>query len=529
MSRVDKPAVLLILDGWGYRKNTEGNAIALAKTPNWDALIREYPWTLLHCKGEWVGLSPGQMGNSEVGHLNIGAGRRVLQPLTKIDEMIRTGKFYQHRSLTAFLKLAAERGGTLHLIGLTSDGGVHSHINHLFALLNACANAKVGSVAVHAFLDGRDTSPTAGIGFIKKLLKELADYPFRAELATVSGRYYAMDRDKRWERTEKAYRVITEAKSDIRTDESIAHLRKSYEGGVTDEFVHPFVSSASYAGMLSDDAVLFFNFREDRARQLSWALTRSDFPHFPRPLVIKHFFSFSKYAEDFTNPTLLSDDVLSDTVTELLTSRGLSVFKCAETEKYAHVTYFFNGGREEPFPGEERVLIPSPKVPTYDLKPEMSAFEVAEASVKAIMSGRFALCVINLANGDMVGHTGVLPAGIRAAEAVDECLGEILKATNFGRDAYLFVTADHGNFEQMINEDGTVSTQHSLNPVPLVLVGSDKVFSLPLPKEVNRLPDDADANQVPENQSLRDIIPTILKLMGIPLSTQMDGSSLLAD
>lgn len=536
MRKVDKPTFLLILDGWGYRKNPEGNAVSLANTPNWDNLLKSFPWTLLHCKGNWVGLSEGQMGNSEVGHLNIGAGRKIIQPLTKIDEMIKTKEFFSHQELSQFLARVREGGRLLHILGLLSDGGVHSHINHLYALLDACALKEVKKVAVHAFLDGRDTSPNAGIFFIENLLKKLADYPHLAELASVSGRYYAMDRDGRWERTEKAYRAIVQGKAEHIICNPLLHLRKSYEWGETDEFVVPFVVAGGEVDgarkgeplmMHPDDAVIFFNFREDRARQLSYALTSEEFPHFPRPVRIQNFFSFSRYADDLKNPILISDEVIKETVTEVLSTLGLRVFKCAETEKYAHVTYFFNGGREEAFPGEERVLVPSPKVATYDLKPEMSAFEVTEESVKAIKSGKYALCVVNLANGDMVGHTGNLSAGIKAAEAVDKCIGRFLDATNEGKDAFLVITADHGNFEEMVNRDGTISTQHSLNPVPFVLVGADRQLQESLPNNPQEFPDDDKAESIAGEQALRDIIPTVLNLMHIPASKLMDGRKLI--
>jgi len=532
---MDKPVVLLILDGWGYRKDPMGNAIALANTPNWDALLKDYPWTLMHCKGQWVGLSPGQMGNSEVGHLNIGAGRLILQPLAKIDKMIESGEFYRHKALGDFLRRVSEAQRQLHIMGLLSDGGVHSHIEHLFALINACAQNEIKKVAVHAFLDGRDTSPTAGIGFIQNLLEKLASYPFTAELASVSGRYYAMDRDKRWERTEKAYRAIVEGIAEHTICNPLTHLKKSYEWGETDEFVVPFVVAGGEVDgarkgdpltMHPDDAVIFFNFREDRARQLSYALTADEFSHFPRRMVIKHFFSFARYSEEMDNPVLLDEQVVRGTITELLTKRGLGVFKCAETEKYAHVTYFFNGGREEPFEGEERILVPSPKVPTYDLKPEMSAFEVTEQAVNAIRKGAHSLYVINLANGDMVGHTGVLPAAVKAAEAVDACLGSILEAIHWGKDAFLLITADHGNFEEMLAKDGkTALTQHSLNPVPVVVVGTDKKLKRDL-RESKTLPEDSQAEELAGEQALRDIAVSILELMGTEPTPEMDGKSL---
>ncbi len=534
-----KPVVLLILDGWGYRKKSQGNAIALARTPTWDYVIRRYPWTLLHCKGEWVGLSDGQMGNSEVGHLNIGAGRKVLQPLARIDSMIASGEFYTHKELARFLSSTAEAPRNLHIIGLVSDGGVHSHINHAFAVLDACAKYQVKSIVFHAILDGRDTSPYAGRGFIEELLGKLASYPYTAELGTIMGRYFAMDRDNRWDRTELAYRAIVEAKTALYTRNPVAHLDTCYKDGETDEFIKPVVIAKGEIegarkgkpeGMHADDAVLFFNFREDRARQLSYALLKRDFSHFPRPFTIKHFFSFSRYSDELTNPTLLESKPLRGTITELLTGQGYKVFKCAETEKYAHVTYFFNGGREEAFDREERTLIPSPKVATYDLKPEMSVFEVAEVAVSAIKSGTFLLHVINFANGDMVGHTGNLSAAIRAAEAVDSAMKKILVAVQEGENAHLLITADHGNFEQMIGDDGkTELTQHSLNPVPFVLISPDANLKKPIKADANAsLPDDTEAQSSAGHQSLRDIAPTILTLLKMDIPEHMDGESLLA-
>ena len=533
-----KPGVLLILDGWGYRRSRNGNAVALAHTPTWDYLMRAFPWTLLHSHGEWVGLSDEQMGNSEVGHLNIGAGRKVLQPLARIHRMIEEGSFFTHPALSSFLHETEAAGSRLHLMGLLSDGGVHSHIGHLMALIDAAEKMGVRQLAVHAMLDGRDTSPTAGRGFIGQLLPRLASYSGTAELASVSGRYYPMDRDQRWERTERGYRAIVQGQADEVSRDPLASLMQRYERGETDEFVQPFVvAGSSVAGargaeplaMQPQDRVLFFNFREDRARQLSWAFLRQDFKQFARPFIlpVENFFSFSRYSDELDNRTLLTTEELSETVAEYLASQGLGVFKCAETEKYAHVTYFFNGGREEPFPGEERALIPSPKVATYDLKPEMSVFQVAEKSVQAIKSGKYFFVVINFANGDMVGHTGILEAAVEASEAVDKALAQILSATGEGKDAFLIVTADHGNCEEMLRSDGTVLTQHSLNPVPLVLIGGEGRTLGRAAPDPNHPPSDDDAEAFAGEQALRDIVPTFLDLWGMGKPSVMDGASLL--
>lgn len=533
-----KTGVLLILDGWGYRSDPGANAVALAHTPTWDYLTRAFPWTLLHCKGESVGLSDDQMGNSEVGHLNIGSGRRVLQPLARIDRMIADGSFFTHPALAGFLKETAAANSTLHLVGLLSDGGVHSHFSHLRALVEAAASFEVPRLAVHAVLDGRDTSPTAGRGFVAQLLHLLAQYPGSAELATVSGRYYAMDRDERWERTERAYRAIVNGQADEVSTDPEATLAARYAKRQTDEFVEPFVMAGSAVSgahavepvrMQPDERVLFFNFREDRARQLSWALLQKDFRHFARPYVlpIENFFSFSRYSHNLPNRVLLTEQELPGTITEYLTAQQLKVFKCAETEKYAHVTYFFNGGREEPFPGEERMLVPSPKVATYDLKPEMSVFQVGDKAVRAIKSGEYFFVVINFANGDMVGHTGILEAAIAAAEAVDKALALVLSAVGEGRDAYLIVTADHGNCEQMRSADGAVLTQHSLNPVPLVLIGGEGRTLRRAVSDPEHPPADDEAEVFAGEQALRDIAPTFLDLWQMPAPAEMDGSSLL--
>jgi len=519
-----KPAVLLILDGWGYRSDPAGNAIKLARTPHWDRLLRDHPWTLMDCMGVAAGLAPGQMGNSEVGHLNLGAGRRVIQPLARIDRMVARDEFKEHPALSKVLKETAEAGTVLHLIGLLSDGGVHSHISHLFALLEAAARHGVKEVAVHAVLDGRDTGPYSSKSFLHGLLRHLADYPGEARIATVCGRYYAMDRDRRWERIEPAYRAIVEAGAPVVPDvmEKVTEL---HDSGETDEFIRPFCVAPKGGGeprpMSPDDTVIFYNFREDRARELSRALYLPDFDNFTRPFTIKRFFSFSRYHEDFDNPVLLEEKPLENTITEYLSAKGLTVGKVAETEKYAHVTYFFNGGREEPFEHERRILIPSPKVATYDLKPEMSVLRVTSAAIDLITSDQCFFTVVNFANGDMVGHTGDLEAAVKACEAVDASLGRILEAVDGGASAFLVVTADHGNVEKMRDSAGNKYTAHTISPVPVAVVGTMRQLRNPYTEQ----PEDVFADT--HGQALRDIVPTILDLWSMEQPGIMDGRSLL--
>ena len=519
-----KPGVLLILDGWGYRFDPTANATRIGRTPNYDRLLAENQWTLLDCMGVAVGLSPGQMGNSEVGHLNIGAGRRVVQPLAHLDQMVSRGDFMRLPVLLDAMKGVVETDTRLHLIGLLSDGGVHSHISHLFALIDAAAKMGVKKLAVHAILDGRDTSPYSGKGFLLGLLRKLADYPYEARLATVSGRYYAMDRDKRWERVEPAYRAIVQGQGSTTID-AVEHLGVLHGCGETDEFVKPFcvVTGAGDIPlhMAQDDTVIFYNFREDRARELSSALYMDSFGIFERPFAVKRFVTFSRYSGEFDNPVVLEEKPLENTIAEYLSERGQCVCKVAETEKYAHVTYFLNGGREEPFANERRVLVPSPKVSTYDQKPEMSVMGITNAAVDMINSGKCFLTVINFANGDMVGHTGNLEAAAKAVEAVDKSIGRILEAVDYGKKAYLIVTADHGNCERMRDSAGNVYTAHTLNPVPLIVVGTMRKLRYAYPDP----PEDVFADT--HGQALRDIVPTMLDLWSMEQPPEMDGRSLL--
>src|SRR5579872_6291014 len=436
MSKRPKPIVLTVLDGWGYRPEAKGNAIALARKPTYDRLLQDYANTLIHTSGPFVGLPEGQMGNSEVGHLNIGAGRIVQMDVTKIDTAIANGEFERNPVLLEAMKHA--RTHQLHLMGLVSDGGVHSHINHLFALLRLAKENKVERVFVHAFTDGRDTPPNSGIDFLQQLQKKMRELGV-GQIATVSGRYYAMDRDNRWERIERAYRAIVHGDSQAKFDDPIEAIRASYEKLVTDEFVVPAVitteaspgkPAAPRAVIRDDDAVIFFNFRADRARQMTRALAEPGFKEFPDPGRPKNLCYIAMTQYEKTWPWLRyvqSPEKLEHILAQVFGEMGFRNLRCAETEKYAHVTYFFNGGIEKAFSGEERILVPSPKVPTYDLQPEMSAAGVTDAVVKAIEKADFDAIIMNFANADMVGHTGKLEATIKAVETVDECLGRIHK------------------------------------------------------------------------------------------------------
>jgi 2,3-bisphosphoglycerate-independent phosphoglycerate mutase len=517
MPKRPKPIVLTVLDGWGYRAETKGNAIALARKPNYDRLLKDFPNTLIQTSGPAVGLPEGQMGNSEVGHLNIGAGRIVRMDITRVDELISSGAFARQ---PLFLE-AMERGrqSQLHLLGLVSDGGVHSHINHLFALLRMARENKVTRVFVHCFMDGRDTPPNSGIDFLRQLEQKIREYGV-GQIATVIGRYYAMDRDNRWERIEKAYRAMTHGDAESKFTDPIAAIRTSYEKGVTDEFVIPAVITTEAAPgkpavprgtIRDDDAVIFFNFRADRARQTTRALVEPGFDKFADPARPKNlcFVAMTQYEK--TWPWLhyiLAPEKLEHILANVFAELQFKNLRVAETEKYAHVTYFFNGGVEKPFPGEERILVPSPKVPTYDLKPEMSAAGVADAVVRAIEKGDFDAIIMNFANADMVGHSGKLEAAIKACEAVDECLGRIFQSLRPRGGAWI-ITADHGNAETMIDPiTGGPHTYHTTNPVPFILVADD-----------GRV-------QLKTAGSLRDIAPTMLGVLGVPEPVEMTGRDL---
>jgi 2,3-bisphosphoglycerate-independent phosphoglycerate mutase len=498
-----------VLDGWGWRDNGADNAIARAKHPNFQSMIRECPHALLSTSGRAVGLPEGQMGNSEVGHANIGAGRLVMQDLPRIDDAVRDGSLKSRPVLQELIAKATATGGAVHLMGLMSPGGVHSHQDHIVALVKILSSAGL-AVEVHAFLDGRDTPPDSAEGFVKAFLAAISGLP-KVRIATISGRYYAMDRDKRWERVEKAYAAVVAANG-VHAADAISAIRDSHANGVTDEFVLPCVIG-DYAGMRDGDALLFANFRPDRAREISTALLDPAFDGFARPRLPKFcaaagMTQYSKALAQFMTAIFPPQDV-SETIGEVFAEHGFKQLRIAETEKYPHVTFFMNGGREVQFPGEERILIPSPKIATYDLKPEMSAFEVTDRLVEAVQSGTFDLIIVNYANADMVGHTGVMDAAVKAVEAVDTCLGRLRAAVD-AAGGVLIITADHGNIEQMKDPvTGGPHTAHTLLDVPIIVVNA-RIGSFSL-----------------RNGRLADVAPTLLDLVGFQKPPQMTGNSLI--
>lgn len=504
-----KPLVLTILDGWGHNPDPANNAVAMARTPNFDRLWRDHPHTLIRTDGPFVGLPEGQMGNSEVGHLNIGAGRIVQMDITRIDEMIRSGRLGDNPAVRAALVHA--RTSALHLLGLLSDGGVHSQLEHLYALLEVACREGVEDVYIHGFTDGRDTPPTRGAQFVGSLQQRL-DNLGCGRLATISGRYYAMDRDRRWQRIEKAFLAMVAGKGN-RTQDPVAALEASYLAGVTDEFVVPTVvagGDGTPVGSIRDgDAVIFFNFRADRARQLTRALNDPDLEDVSRELAPRdlHYVTMTEYDRDYPYPVVLAPQFPEQILGELCSERGWKNLRVAETEKYPHVTYFFNGGRERAYAGEVRELVPSPKVATYDLQPQMSAAGVCDAVVRGLESGSFEVIVVNFANGDMVGHTGVIPAAIQACETVDGCLGRIEAALREGGGQWL-VTADHGNADLMVDPvTGAPHTYHTTFPVPFILVSEYQ-------------------GRLADGGSLQDIAPTILGCLGVDQPAAMTGRDL---
>ncbi len=504
-----RPVVLCILDGWGERDDGDDNAIERAKTPVWHELMRRWPHAQLDASEHYVGLPDGQMGNSEVGHTNLGAGRVVLQDLPRIDRAIADGTLADLPALKNLIGKLKAGGGTAHVLGLVSPGGVHSHQQQIAALCTILGDAGL-QVAVHAFLDGRDTPPKSAIGYLQQFAKDIAGHG-DIRIATVSGRYYAMDRDKRWDRVEKAYRALTAGDGE-RADHAVAAVEAAYGRGETDEFVLPTVVG-DYRGMADGDGVLFANFRADRIREIAGALVDPDFPGFKRDRIIKlaAAVGLTEYSEALSRflATLFPPQDLSATLGEVVAEAGLRQLRIAETEKYAHVTFFFNGGRETVFPGEERILVPSPKVSTYDLQPEMSAPEVTDKVVAAIRSGHFDVVVLNYANTDMVGHSGKLDAAIKAVEAVDGCLGRLAQAVE-AAGGTLVITADHGNAEMMRDPDtGEPHTAHTLNPVPLIIVNP--------PMAIARVDDGR----------LADVAPTLLDILGLPKPAAMTGHSLI--
>jgi len=528
-----KPIVLTILDGWGYRAETHGNAIALARKPVYDALLRDFPNTLLHASDHFVGLPDGQMGNSEVGHLNLGAGRIVRMDMMRIDRAIADGSFFTDPTLVRACELAGQKGRSLHLIGLLSDGGVHSHQRHLYALLRLAAKHKLTRVFVHAFLDGRDTAPTGGADFIGDLQLHFREYGVGV-LASVSGRYYAMDRDLRWEKERQAFdAMVTGAPQGGTYGEPIARVRELYSNGITDEFVPPFTvinpsDHSPVALIRDDDVVINFNYRADRVRQITRVLTRNsgltanggaDLPkaaeldaEIPRALGPSglHCVCMTQYDKNFKLPIVIPPESMDNLLAHLMAQANLRNLRVAETEKYAHVTYFFNGGIEKPFAGEDRVLVASQKVATYDLAPEMSAEGIADAVVKAVADTAFDIIIVNFANADMVGHSGKLEPTIRAVETVDRELGRIYNAVK-QRGGSLLVTADHGNAEMLIDPlTGGPHTAHTTNPVPFILVTDAPSGTVSLSP----------------GGSLRDISPTILSLLHLDKPREMTGGNL---
>jgi len=504
------PVMLIIRDGWGINPagrdkcKENGDATLLAATPFHDKLYQDYPWSKLSASGADVGLPEGQMGNSEVGHLNLGAGRIVYQDLTRINKAIEKGELTRNPVLQQ--TFAGARGHRLHLLGLVSDGGVHSHYLHMIALANAARETGVMDIFVHAFTDGRDTSPTGGAAFLRTCEKELEKRG--AKIVTVIGRYFAMDRDRRWDRTKKAWDAIVLGRGEICKSSPSAAVERQYSLGKTDEFMPPLIfADADEQRVRDDDSVLFFNFRADRARQLSQAFLLKDFDGFDRDVSPQvHFVSLTQYDVRFASPFIFPQQELRKILAEVVSAAGKKQLRIAETEKYAHVTYFFNGGIEKPFPGEDRKLIPSPKVATYDLKPEMSAFEVTD-EVLARMAN-YDLVILNFANPDMVGHTGVVEAGIKAVETVDECTARIISKL-LEIDGKALVTADHGNCEQMRNPDGSPNTAHTSNLVHFIYVASDA------------------AKFRCEDGILADVAPTLLFLLGLPQPKEMTGHNLL--
>jgi len=510
-----KPLLLVILDGWGIRAEREANAIAIAGTPNMDALMREYPWTALKTSGLSVGLPEGQMGNSEVGHTNLGAGRIVYQDLVRINRAVEDGSFFQNEALLSACRKARQGSGAIHFLGLLSDGGVHSHVEHLHACLELARREGVPRAFVHAFLDGRDTPPKSGLGYLRDFEKRIAGKGY-GKVATVCGRYWAMDRDKRWDRVALGWAAMVKGEG-FRAASGAQAVEEAYARGETDEFVKPTVvvngGGAPRARIQDGDAVVFFNFRADRAREITSAFTSDAFTGFersPRP-ALSTYVCMTQYDERFGLPTAFDPGQPTRIFPELVAEAGLRQLRCAETEKYAHVTFFFNGGQEQVFPNEDRILVPSPRdVKTYDEKPEMSAREVTDKVVEAVLSGKYGFILVNYANPDMVGHTGILDAAVKAVRVVDECIGRLWKAAG-QQGMALMITADHGNCEMMVDPvTGQPHTAHTLGPVPFILAD----------------PDFRGAKLRSEGV-LADVAPTAIQVMGLQKPPEMKGLGLL--
>ena len=499
---MSKKALLMILDGWGFGNQGKGDVIFNTPTPYWDYLMSTYPHSQLQASGENVGLPDGQMGNSEVGHLNIGAGRVVYQDLVKINRACADNSILQNKEVVAAYSYAKENGKNLHLMGLTSDGGVHSSLDHLFKLIDIAGEYGIENTYVHCFMDGRDTDPKSGAGFIGQLVEH------NAKIASIIGRYYAMDRDKRWERVKVAYDLLVNGEGKKATD-MVKAVEESYAEGVTDEFILPIVNEAYDGTIKEGDVVIFFNYRNDRAKELTVVLTQQDMPEAGMHTIPGlQYYCMTPYDASFQGVHILFDkENVENTLGEYVASKGLKQLHIAETEKYAHVTFFLNGGRETPYDGEDRILVPSPKVATYDLQPEMSAFEVRTKLVEAIREDKYDLIVVNFANGDMVGHTGVYSAIETAVKAVDECVKDVIEAAKeTGYEA--IIIADHGNADNAVNADGSPNTAHSLNPVPFVYVTENKDVQ-------------------PADGILADVAPSVLKIMGLPVPAEMTGKQLI--
>ena len=501
-----KKALLMILDGWGIGNHSKSDVIFSTPTPYWDSLLKDYPHSQLQASGENVGLPNGQMGNSEVGHLNIGAGRVVYQDLVTINKACADGSILENPEIKSAFSYAKSSGKAIHFMGLTSNGGVHSSLDHLFALCDIAKHYGLEKVYIHCFMDGRDTDPRSGKGFIEELEAHCAKSA--GVIASIVGRYYAMDRDKRWERVKEAYDLLVSGKG-VQATDMVKAMQDSYDADITDEFVKPINNSTVDGTIKEGDAVIFFNYRNDRAKELTTVLTQHDMPEAGMMTIPGlQYYCMTPYDASFTGVHIIFDkENVGNTLGEYLSKLNKKQLHIAETEKYAHVTFFFNGGREAPFEGEERILVASPKVATYDLKPEMSAYEVKDKLVEAIRSQEYDFIVVNYANGDMVGHTGVYEAIEKAVKAVDECVRDTVEAAKES-DYEVIIIADHGNADNAINPDGTPNTAHSLNPVPCVYVTSRK-----------------DAHV--ENGRLADVAPTILSIMGIPQPKEMTGHSLI--
>lgn len=504
-----KPVMLMILDGFGINPNEKGNAVAIANTPNIDKLKKTWPTTIIHTSGLDVGLPEGQMGNSEVGHTNIGAGRIVYQDLTRITKSIQDGDFFSIKEFSDAIDNCKKNNSNLHIMGLLSDGGVHSHIRHLIALLEFAKRKDFENVYVHCFMDGRDTPPTSGEGYIAKLEEKMKEKGV-GKIATIEGRFYAMDRDKRWNRVKEAYDAMVNGVGEEATS-AVGAIEASYQKEVFDEFVKPTVihsGDSPVATIKDNDSVIFFNFRPDRAREITRTLVDEDFNEFETKKMNLFFVCFTQYDETMPNVKIaFKPETLVNTFGEYISKKGLKQLRIAETEKYAHVTFFFNGGEEKEYEGEDRILVPSPKVETYDLKPEMSALEVTDKVVEAINSGKYDSIILNYANPDMVGHTGSLEAAVKAVETIDGCVGRVVEAIE-KQNGILIITADHGNAEQMIDyKTGEPQTAHTTNPVPLILVGLEGV-------------------KLKEGK-LADLAPTMLDIMGLEKPQEMTGESLI--